>query len=78
MHAPNSNDGHSKKILQFGNSIKVSITQASGHITICVPPTKLQTYKWFNKQPQNFKMHAPNPNDGYPKKILLRVSQLGF
>jgi hypothetical protein len=38
MHAPNSNEGYFKKILQFGSSIKVSIVQASGHITICVPP----------------------------------------
>jgi hypothetical protein len=38
MHAPNSNDGYLKKILQFGSSIRVLVVQASGHITICVPP----------------------------------------
>jgi hypothetical protein len=42
MHAPNSSDGYPQKILQFGSSIKVSIVQANGHITICVPP---QSYK---------------------------------
>jgi hypothetical protein len=42
MHAPNSNDGYLKKILQFGSSFKVLMAQANGHITICVPP---QSYK---------------------------------
>jgi len=32
MHAPNSNERYLKKILQFGNSIRVSIVQPSGHI----------------------------------------------
>jgi hypothetical protein len=36
MHAPNSNEGYLKNILQFGHSIKVSIIQPSDHITICV------------------------------------------
>jgi hypothetical protein len=38
MHAPNSNGGYPKKNLQFGSSLKVLVAQASGHITICVPP----------------------------------------
>jgi len=38
MHAPNSNDGYLKKLLQFGNIIKVLVAQANGHITICVDP----------------------------------------
>jgi hypothetical protein len=38
MHAPNSNDGYPKKNLQFGSSLKVLVAQASGYITICLPP----------------------------------------
>jgi hypothetical protein len=39
MHAPNSNDGYLTKILgEFGSSIRVSIVQENGDITICVPP----------------------------------------
>jgi hypothetical protein len=38
MHAPNSNEGYFNKIIQFGSSIKVLVTQPSGHITICVDP----------------------------------------
>ncbi len=45
MHAPSSNEGYPKKIFQFGNSIKVSIIQANGHVTICVDP---QSYRPIN------------------------------
>ncbi len=38
MHAPNSNEKYLKNTLQFGGSIKVSMVQPSGHITICVDP----------------------------------------
>ncbi len=38
MHALNSNERYLKKKIEFGISIKVSIAQPSGHITICVDP----------------------------------------
>jgi hypothetical protein len=54
MHAPNSNDGYpTKNLREFGSSIRVSIAQANGDITICVPP---QSYKPINGsilEPQN-------------------------
>jgi hypothetical protein len=53
MHAPNSNDGYLTKILgEFGSSIRVSVAQANGDITICVP---LQSYKPINGSIDNLK-----------------------
>jgi hypothetical protein len=78
MHAPNSSDGYPKKIRQFGNSIKVSIAQARGHITICVPP---QSCKLISGSIGNFRtskcMHPIQMMDTL-RKFFNLGTQLGF
>jgi hypothetical protein len=46
MHALNANEKYAKIKFQFKSSIRVSVVQPSGHITICVDPQncKLTTH----------------------------------
>jgi hypothetical protein len=78
MHAPNSNEGYLNKILQFGNLIKVLVTQPSDHITICVDP---QNCRPINGSIDNLKtskyMHPIQMKDALRKFFNLEV-QLRF
>jgi hypothetical protein len=78
MHAPNPNDGYLKIILHFGNSLKVLVAQASGQITICVPPHSCRPIIGSVDKFRTSKcMHPIQMMDSFKKIFNLGV-QLGF
>jgi len=60
MHAPYLNDGYLKTILHFGNSLKVLVVQASGQITICVPPQSCRPINGLVDKLRTSKCMHPN------------------